>query len=156
MEAGSATLVEVQTLGASGLRYRHRLGRGVSAWRTLPATPAPRLADTCGSGDWCTAGLIAKAAVHGLGGLKTGGSEGLEGALHYGQTLAAWNCGFEGARGGMYALDPSALDEEITGLRSGEQEVVATPRSGVSTKAIACPVCPPGKPRLSAANRKAA
>ena len=42
-----------------------RLGRGVSNWMHLKAVPAPRLADTCGSGDWCTAGLIAKAAVGG-------------------------------------------------------------------------------------------
>ena len=63
MQGDSATLVEVQTLGAEGLRYRHRLGKGISAWCHLGATNAPRLIDTCGSGDWCTAGLVAKAAA---------------------------------------------------------------------------------------------
>lgn len=52
MEHGTATLVEVQTLGELGLRYRHRLGRSVSNWMHLAAVQAPRLADTCGAGDW--------------------------------------------------------------------------------------------------------
>ena len=56
MGKDSAVLLEVQTLGDRGLRYRHRLRRGISRWMHLKAVPAPRLADTCGSGDWCTAG----------------------------------------------------------------------------------------------------
>lgn len=156
MDDGSATLVEIQTLGASGLRYRHRLGRGVSDWNTLDAISAPRLADTCGSGDWCTAGLIAKVAETGVSGLKAGGAKGLEAALRYGQTLAAWNCGFEGARGGMYAIDPSRFGTQITALHLGSEEVAKVPQSAASTKAIACPACPPDMPRLSALKRKAA
>lgn len=156
MDEGSATLVEIQTLGASGLRYRHRLGRGVSAWKTLDAIAAPRLADTCGSGDWCTAGLIAKAAEAGLSGLKAGGAKGLDAALRYGQTLAAWNCGFEGARGGMYAVEPSRFGTQIAALHSGAEEVAPVTQRGASTKAIACPACPPDMPRVSALKRKAA
>ena len=93
MEYGSAALVEVQTLGDRGLNYRHRLGRGTSKWMYLKAVPAPRVADTCGSGDWCTAGLIAKAAVGGQKGLRRAGGRGVRAALRYGQALAAWNCG---------------------------------------------------------------
>ena len=51
MADGSAVLLEVQTLGERGLRYRHRLRRDVSRWMHLGAVPAPRLADTCGAGD---------------------------------------------------------------------------------------------------------
>jgi hypothetical protein len=51
MEPSSAVLVEVQTLGSQGLRFRLRLGRGVSGWKHLGAIKAPRIADTCGSGD---------------------------------------------------------------------------------------------------------
>ena len=66
MASGSAVLLELQTLGDRGLRYRHRLHRGISSrWMHLKAVPAPRLTDTCGAGDWCTAGLIAKVAVGG-------------------------------------------------------------------------------------------
>ena len=43
MAGGSAVLLEVQTLGARGLRYRHRLHRGVCRWMYLGAVPAPRL-----------------------------------------------------------------------------------------------------------------
>jgi hypothetical protein len=46
----SAVLLEVQTLGDRGLRYRHRLGRGAPRWMHLNAIPALRLADTCGAG----------------------------------------------------------------------------------------------------------
>jgi sugar/nucleoside kinase (ribokinase family) len=108
----AATLLEVQTLGARGLRYRHRLGRGVSDWIFFDAVPAARVVDTCGSGDWCTAGLIAKAAASGLAGFRNAGADGVDAALRYGQGLAAWNCGFEGARGGMY-VDEEQHDVQI-------------------------------------------
>ncbi|UTP39799.1 PfkB family carbohydrate kinase [Phenylobacterium sp. LH3H17] len=154
MAEDSATLVEVQTLGAAGLKFRHRLGRGISAWKHLDAVPAPRVADTCGSGDWCTAGLVAKVAASGQKGLRAAGVEGIQSALRYGQALAAWNCGFEGARGGMYAIDRSALDAQIEALLSGRLETVPLePRQKMRSTSIACPACPPDKPkeRLSSA-----
>lgn len=144
MQGDAATLVEVQTLGAQGLKYRHRFGRRVSDWMHLDAVQAPRLADTCGSGDWCTAGLVAKAAIGGQAGLRQAGNTGVRAALRYGQTLAAWNCGFEGARGGMYAVDRKAFNRQIEALIVGRPEVIA---SGIADQgpdaAIACPACPP-------------
>ena len=119
MASGSAALLEVQTLGDQGLRYRHRLRRAVSRWMHLEAVPAPRLADTCGAGDWCTAGLIAKAAIGGQEGLRRAGALGVRSALRYGQALAAWNCGFEGARGGMYAVSREAFKIQIKSLLDG-------------------------------------
>ena len=113
---GAATIVEVQTLGEQGLKYRHRFGRSWSEWINVGAVPAPRLADTCGSGDWCTAGLIAKVAAGGVVGLHDVGADGLRAALRYGQSLAAWNCGFEGARGGMYAVTRDTFDAQIAAL----------------------------------------
>lgn len=53
IDKGAATIAEVQTLGEQGLKYRHRFGRSWSEWIHVGAVPAPRLADTCGSGDWC-------------------------------------------------------------------------------------------------------
>ena len=152
MEDGSATLLEVRTLGERGLKYRHRLGRGVSNWMYLSAVPAPRLADTCGSGDWCTAGLIAKVAAGGRKGLRRAGARGVRVALRYGQALAAWNCGFEGARGGMYSVPRKAFDDQITGLLEGRFEGIDdAPVTGVSAQSVTCPACPPapGKPRRS-------
>lgn len=146
MDEGTATLVEVQTLGAAGLRYRHRLGRGLSDWKSLGAVPAPLVADTCGSGDWCTAGLVQRLASAGQAGLRKANDKDLQAALRYGQALAAWNCGFEGARGGMYAVDRAELEMQVKSLVSGKpaassQTSAVTIASG---KAVACPACPPG------------
>ena len=151
MTDGSAALLEVQTFGERGLKYRHRLGRGISDWMYLPAVPAPRLADTCGSGDWCTAGLIAKTAVGGEKGLRRAGARGVRAALRYGQALAAWNCGFEGARGGMYSVPREAFESQITNLLNGRfGGIIGTPSGSTATQGVVtCPACPsaPRKPR---------
>ena len=140
---GAAPLLEVHTLGKRGLKYRHRFGREVSDWIFQEPFPVPGLADACGSGDWCTAGLIAKTAVEGQRGLRRAGTSGVHEALVYGQALAAWNCGFEGARGGMYAVDRAVFDEQINDLMSGHFEGTCYEASSADTSAqdIACPAC---------------
>lgn len=143
MQRGAATLVEIQTLGATGLRYRHRLGRGSSTWKTLPAISAPVLADTCGAGDWCTAGLVSKLADRGLAGLISSDASTLAAALQYGQTLAAWNCGFEGARGGMYVAKHQELGAHIKALLSGQMKLEEAGSNKQKTSAaVTCPACP--------------
>ena len=140
---GATPLLEVHTLGERGLRYRHRFGRGVSKWIDMNAFRVPRLVDACGSGDWCTAGLIAGTADEGQAGLRRAGAGGVRRALVYGQALAAWNCSFEGARGGMYAVDRAAFDDQIDSLiNNGYFEPVCYDRSaGTSTQIVACPAC---------------
>lgn len=149
MEAGSATLLEVHTLGPRGLHFRHKLGRRASGWEYLPAIAAPRLVDTCGAGDWCTAGLIAKIGHGGSQGFAAAGVEAVRRALRYGQALAAWNCGFEGARGGMYAVEREAFDCQIKALLSGGPEVrpADPPQRRRNSTTIACPACPKGQVR---------
>lgn len=149
MESGSATLVEVQTLGEDGLRYRHRFSRTGSAWKRLAAVAAPQLTDTCGSGDWCTAGLVSMVATGGQEGLIRAGASGLTTALGYGQTLAAWNCGFEGARGGMYMVERQQLRAHLEALSSGRFESVLPPACStrLSVATVACPACPPDRAR---------
>ena len=143
MASGSATLLEMHTLGDQGLKYRHRLRREVSSWMHLEAIPAPWVADTCGAGDWCTAGLIAKAAVGGREGFRRAGARGVRAALRYGQALAAWNCGFEGARGGMYAVAPRAFQKQITGLLNGKFDGIPdAPAGSTLTPTVSCPACP--------------
>ena len=112
MADDSATILEIQTMGNEGLRYRQRLAKP-SDWTHLPAVSAPQFLDTCGSGDWCSAGLLSKIAGAGLSGLKSASVENLRSALRYGQALAAWNCAFEGARGGMYAVERESFDDLI-------------------------------------------
>ena len=149
MGSDSAVLLEVQTLGHRGLKYRHRLGRGASRWMHLKAIPAPRLADTCGAGDWCTAGLIAKGTAGGQEGFHRTGASGVRSALRYGQALAAWNCGFEGARGGMYAVSRREFKSQISSLLNGRLDATAnTPVESTPTQAVTCPACPIGPPTL--------
>ena len=142
-EDGATPLLEIHTLGEGGLRYRHRFGRRVSRWVHRSAFSVSRLEDACGSGDWCTAGLIARVAVGGHAGLVRAGARGVGAALTYGQALAAWNCGFQGARGGMYLVDRVAFDEQIGVLMdTGRLEPVCVGRSsGAPSEMVACPAC---------------
>ena len=142
MPRGSATLVEIQTLGAKGLRYRHRFDRRASGWVHMEAVPVPRLVDSCGAGDWCTAGLLSKAASRGLATFRKNGEEAIHRALRYGQALASWNCGFEGARGGMYATLRDDFDAQIDGLLKGSPRTPIPRRRSRRTSAFICPACP--------------
>ena len=144
MSGDSATLLEIQTLGAEGLRYRHRLDGGVSHWMRLGAVPVRNLADTCGCGDWCTAGLIDRVGRGGRDHLREAGASGVRDALRYGQALAAWNCGFEGARGGMYVVSRKEFEEQIADILRGDIDSsfgVAT--RNLPTGPVVCPACPP-------------
>ena len=143
MSDDSAVLVEIQTLGERGLRYRHRLGRSKMQWLRLDAEPASRLVDSCGSGDWCTAGLISAIGRHGRQGLEDAGPKGLRSALHYGQMLAAWNCGFEGARGGMYGTSRDRFEQQIAALMSGGATIFEdAPVELLNAGTVPCPSCP--------------
>ena len=142
MDASASILVEVQTLGEHGLKYRHRFGRSRSNWIHVNAVPAPWLADSCGSGDWCTAGLLAKAAAGGLASLREGGAAQIYDALRYGQALATWNCSFEGARGGMYAVARDAFDEQIKALLNGHfAKIECSAREKEPEGLVECPSC---------------
>lgn len=107
-------LWEVQTNGARGLQYRkHGSHSGRTAqWTASPAIPADRIVDTCGAGDWCSAGLL-----HGLLTFQERrDSVSFANAVRFGQLLAAWACGFVGARGAMYCNDPKATWSAIKSL----------------------------------------
>lgn len=140
----SAIMLEIQTLGADGLRFRRRASGRLTAWKHLDAVVAPGLVDSCGSGDWCTAGFLAKSAEHGLAGFRTMTLGKISDALQYGQALAAWNCGYEGARGGMYSVSRTALQTQINALLSGHPTRQLSKQTSVSreTPPVACPRCP--------------
>ncbi len=115
--------VEIETLGAKGLRLRVRTNSRVGAWKDLPAFSAPELRDAAGAGDWTTAGLI-----HAL--MRKGGSpdaavadvDTVVLATQQGQALAALNCGFEGARGLMYVADAKRVLELSAAIVQGTKE----------------------------------
>ncbi len=113
-------LLEVETLGAEGLRYRSRMSATKTReWQALPAFSVKTLKDTAGCGDWCTAGLLDKLARNGLDGMRRVSRDRLQEAFRFGQALAAWNCGFEGARGGMYEVDLPTFRRQIERILKG-------------------------------------
>ena len=77
-------------------------------------------------------------------GLRRAGALGVRTALRYGQALAAWNCGFEGARGGMYPVSRQAFRSQITDLLNGRFDGIDdAPVGSVPTQVVICPACPP-------------
>lgn len=145
MAGDSATLLEVQTMGVEGLRYRHRLVEQPSDWVHLPAVGAPQFLDSCGSGDWCSAGLLSKIARTGLSGLRAASTDNLASGLRYGQALAAWNCAFEGARGGMYAVERERFDDLIAQILDGRLGGPIPGPKAMVEESVSCPACPPAK-----------
>lgn len=136
-----SVLLEIQTLGERGLMYRSQLG-GHATWMHLPSVPALKLIDACGAGDWCSAGIIARLGAAGLDGLFAADEAEIAEAMRYGQKLAAWNCGFEGARGGMYrSYDFSAqIGQTVMSLRPTEMPPL--PPDVPELPRILCPACP--------------
>lgn len=99
---GPRLLLEVQTMGRGGLRFRSRLGDFGKRWHHLDAHKVSTLVDSSGAGDWLSAGLIYSVCAEGHKRLFNVSRTRLLNALSLGQALAAWNCGFSGARAGMY------------------------------------------------------
>jgi fructokinase len=98
---GSAEpLLEIETMGGAGLRYR----RSGQAWAEVEAFSIRRTIDTSGAGDWCTAGILHSICQYGVDGLRHCTDDNILEAVRVGQAMAAWNCQFEGARGGMYGV----------------------------------------------------
>ncbi len=103
-----AVKLEIQTLGRGGLRFRTPLGDFRNHWHHLDAEPKRDLVDSTGAGDWLSAGLIHELCKNGSAGFLKSKRQTLLRAFSFGQSLAAWNCEFVGARGGMYG---SRIDE---------------------------------------------
>jgi fructokinase len=116
-------LLEIETLGSEGLRYRSRDGFKDPSrlrWREIGAYPVRDLRDTAGAGDWCTAGLLHALVTRGATGLKEATEEEIEEALRFGQALAAVKCRYEGARGAMYALSKKKFEAAVIGSLNGD------------------------------------
>ncbi|WP_338016667.1 hypothetical protein [Segeticoccus rhizosphaerae] len=136
-------VLEIKTLGSSGLRFRLPRNRSNADWRAMRAASTESLVDSCGSGDWCSAGLLAKLGGAGVSGLEHASLPAITSALKYGQELAAWNCVFEGARGGMYV---SRDNRKVVGRH--DPRLLATgrvPANGSGSPAepalVGCPKC---------------
>ena len=139
-------LLEIETLGADGLRYRSRLPRfAAKGWQPVDAFTPPVFKDAAGAGDWCTAGILNRLARGGLTEFRRTSSEKLQDGLRYGQALAAWNCGFEGARGGMNHVDKRTFKRQVAAILSGAETaptaVTTVEPSVVEFLKSLCPAC---------------
>lgn len=104
-----AGILEIQTLGRGGLRFRFKK----RTWHRADAWPVPNLLDAAGSGDWVSAVLIHLLARHGLKSFLKSNLATISQAVNAGQAAAAWNCGFIGPRGGMYQRPKRELFEVV-------------------------------------------
>jgi fructokinase len=142
LEFGVNQLLQIETLGAEGLRYRARFGNRVtSPWKSLEALQTSTLLDTAGAGDWCTAGLIHRLGRDGAEGCRAAKPLDVEGALRYGQALASWNCGFVGARGGMNHMTVAECDEQVRAILAGRKSATPVKLGQAASGRSLCPAC---------------
>ena len=120
IESTVGALLEIETLGEEGLRYRSKLPSCESTdWKRLDAYLVDHVKDAAGAGDWCTAGIIHALGQKGLQGLQQVPPAQLLDAFCFGQALAAWNCGFEGPRGGMYSVSKKSFHCDLDQIMYG-------------------------------------
>jgi len=109
--------LEIQTLGASGLRYRLKLNSNVPGqWKSLSSFPATTFKDSTGCGDWCSAGIIHRLCSLGRENFMHLTEKEIGLGIRFGQALATINCEYEGARGPMYQLSVADLLSRVTRL----------------------------------------
>ena len=147
-EPAANTLLEIQTLGSRGLQYRHPAWpRGISKWIHLEAVAAPRISDTCGSGDWCTAGLLAKVAGRWSGAHAR--RRGQRASVRHYVTARRLRHGTARSKGRGAACMRSiatAFDRQIIGLLEGQPSLPVAEVTPTFGSAVACPACPPDRP----------
>jgi fructokinase len=151
LEWRSQMLLEVETLGRGGLRFRTSIDSNTKRWRGLQALPVSHLRDTAGCGDWLSSGLIHNICRGGLKQLTRCSFDRLLGALNFGQGLAAWNCTFIGPRGGMYGLSSEQFSSVVRQLQLGKS-IASTTDSSISDEVLTyasmiCDVCTQGHER---------
>jgi len=101
----------VVTDGAQGVRWR--AGGHVGTWRHRPADSTARVVDTCGAGDWFTAGLLLALFGQSLAPEPQFAEPTVFEAIANASSLAAWSCGFVGARGALYDAPAFELSRQI-------------------------------------------
>lgn len=129
--------LEVRTSGAQGLQWRWP-GKAMAAWQSMDAVRASRVVDTCGAGDWLTAGILIGLLEPMVCRKGQSAPLALEDILHSAQLLAAWSTGYAGARGALYESGPAVAR---TIMRPGGTRVAPDP-FGEPTTTMTCLVCP--------------
>jgi len=150
LDWGANTHLQIQTCGRGGLQFRTNLnGRHRAIWKSLPAVPVSNLRDAAGAGDWLSAVLINRVCRAGVRQLQLAKFDDLVGAINFGQAVAAWNCGFLGSRGSMYALSRDQFWFQMKGLQKGKVATGLGETSGaletVELPPEVCSMCAPKK-----------
>lgn len=141
-------LLEIKTLGASGLRYRAVLPRfNTGGWQNVKAFQVPQFMDAGGSGDWTSAGIIDRLGRRGSAGLRAASGTMVKAAFQRAQAMAAWNCSFFGARGGMYHMSETQVQKAVAQILSNRPATL--PQISTNSKRkladYACPACRTGR-----------
>ncbi|HVJ50264.1 PfkB family carbohydrate kinase [Desulfitobacterium sp.] len=114
-----ATVLIVRTMGAEGLVYSYRTRNNtMSQWKHLDVQPVPHFVDSCGAGDWCTAGML-YSLVHKYPNFTTYLThQDVVASLQYGQALSAISCCFLGAQGLIYSDVNEEMEKKLLGDRA--------------------------------------
>ena len=112
-------LLEIQTLGDAGLRYRSERNAR-STWVHLKSIASSAIVDTAGAGDWLTAAFLCAVGADGVGGFTALSPRDIRDALHISQAAASVACEHEGARGAMSVVDRIEFDHRVASLLRGE------------------------------------
>jgi hypothetical protein len=114
--------LEIESLGESGLKYRLNGFRGiVSDWSEQAPLQSLNPVDFAGSGDWLTAGFCYTLFKQGASSAEDVGA-----ALMFGQSLAAINACYAGARGMISAIDRDIALAAATALVQGSKPYEAS------------------------------
>jgi fructokinase len=111
-------VVEIKTAGARGLSFKTH-----GKWCDLSAFEVDAVQDTCGAGDWCTAGLLYKLLGSGVGDVRAATIDEIEQALTFGQFLSAMNCMTQGARGLLNVISAQQISDAALELFRCENTV---------------------------------
>jgi fructokinase len=147
--SNSSLLLQIETLGSDGVRFKSRLPKAtLEAWQRIDAFETAGFEDSSGAGDWFTAGLLYSLGSGGLHGLKSATVPMVNQSVRFAQALAAWNCGFPGARGAMYALTKEEFRNGFQNALEGRplRKVTVDEIDKSLSKALdsLCPNCPEG------------
>jgi sugar/nucleoside kinase (ribokinase family) len=151
--------LEIETLGEDGLRFRTR--RSFTSWQAVAAYEV-KIKDTAGSGDWTSVGFMSEMLRGGKKSLENCTKQNVSSCLERAEALAAFNCQFEGPRGGMYQLSRARFMESVAALEAKKpgdplQKSISLAQQ-LSTAAV-CPSCSPRndrKPKVrNASNQQA-
>jgi len=126
----NAGVLEIRTLGKSGLMFRRHLnGRSSGCWKKVDAFKISPVRDTSGAGDWCTAGVIYSLIEHGINFFSEATDEDWYDILSKAQAFSAINCLFLGARGAMHCLKRNDILQAVKSLYDGNFQGVAVAKS---------------------------